>query len=523
MSANKSQESLEQAEKHSAGATRTIRNVAANWGGFAFSILVTFFLSPFVVRHLGNGSYGLWTLIGSLTGYLGLLDMGVRGAVTRYVARFHAQADHRQANETASSAMMIFSSAGLLAILISVALGALALNRLHVPEDLQAQARFVLIIAGVTVAISLVGGVFGGILVALQRFDLVNLIEIIISGLRALVIVFALRGGSGIAALALIQLGAGLLSALANAILVARLYPELRIRPGYANRPHLKLIFSFSVYSFLLQIFAYLILYTDSVVIAAFLPVNFVTFFAIAGNLITYARGLTRGISSTVTPLASHLEAAGDFAGLRRTALTSACYSTALMMPIGLTFLIRGGSFIGLWMGAEYASLSGGVLWILAWMAIFSTGPGAGWAVVQGIGKHRALVPVYLLEALANLVLSIALVRTKGVLGVAWGSTIPNLIVCFLFWPWYMRRTLQIPVRQYVTSTWILPLLAMAPFTIGTYFFERMFPPAKLLIFFVQVAGTLPLALVGFWYVCLPREERQNRYQQLKQAMIAHR
>jgi len=46
--------------------------------------------------------------------------------------------------------------------------------------------------------------------------------------------------------------------------------PELRIRPSYANLPHLKLIFSFSVYSFLLQIFAYLILYTDSVVIALF-------------------------------------------------------------------------------------------------------------------------------------------------------------------------------------------------------------------------------------------------------------
>jgi len=62
------------------------------------------------------------------------------------------------------------------------------------------------------------------------------------------------------------------------------------------------------------------------------------------------------------------------------------------MMPIGLTFLIREQlhRFVD---GYEYATLSGGVLWILAWMAIFSTGPGAGWAVVQGIGKHQALVP----------------------------------------------------------------------------------------------------------------------------------
>jgi len=117
------------------------------------------------------------------------------------------------------------------------------------------------------------------------------------------------------------------------------------------------------------------------------------------------------------------------------------------MMPIGLTFLIRGGSFIGLWMGYEYATLS-----------VEYFGFSRGWQSFRparrrmgcraGIGKHQALVPVYLLEALTNLGLSIILVRSMGVLGVAWGSTIPNLIVCFLFWPWYMRRTLQIPVRQ---------------------------------------------------------------------------
>jgi O-antigen/teichoic acid export membrane protein len=514
-------ESAAQAEKRPPVAHRTLRNVVANWGGFAFAILLSFFLSPFVVRHLGNGAYGVWVLIVSMTGYLGLLDMGVRGAVTRYVAKFHTQADHKQANETASSAMMIFSLAGLFAIAISAGLGSAALNRLQIPESFHAQARSVLLIAGVTVAFSLVGGVYGGILVALQRFDLVNVIEVTTSGLRALATVIVLRRGGGITALALVQLGAGFLSGAANAILVAKFYPELRIRPSNANREHLRMIFSFSVYSFFLQVFSYLILYTDSLVIAAFLPVSFVTFFAIAGNLVTYARGLTRGISSTVTPLASRLEAAGDFSGLRRTALSSASYSTALMLPIGITFLLRGSSFIRLWMGSEYAELSGGVLWILSWMAIFSAGPAMGWAVVQGIGKHKPLVPVYLLESLVNLAMSIILVRKMGIFGVAWGTTIPNLLVCLIFWPWYMRRTLQIPIRQYVAMTWVRPILAMIPFALCSYFIERGAPPAKLLVFFSEVAAALPLAVIGFWYVCVPLEERRVRLDQLKRLMFA--
>src|SRR5712692_3971909 len=94
-----------------------VRNVFSNWGSYVIAMAINFFLSPYLVHHLGNTGYGVWTLILSLTGYLGLLDLGVRGAVTRYLAKFHTEADHEKASHVASSAMLIFSLAGLLAIL----------------------------------------------------------------------------------------------------------------------------------------------------------------------------------------------------------------------------------------------------------------------------------------------------------------------------------------------------------------------------------------------------------------------
>src|SRR5207249_1908173 len=69
-----------------------LRNIFSNWAGFICSSIISFFLSPFVVHHLGNSAYGIWILMGSLTGYLGLLNLGVRGAVTKYVAQLHAEA-----------------------------------------------------------------------------------------------------------------------------------------------------------------------------------------------------------------------------------------------------------------------------------------------------------------------------------------------------------------------------------------------------------------------------------------------
>jgi O-antigen/teichoic acid export membrane protein len=498
---------------------QTLKNIVSNWGGYVFSIVVTFFLSPFVVHHLGNSAYGVWVLMVSLTGYLGLLDLGVRGAVTRYVAKFHTLGNHEEASRVASSSIAIFSAAGAVAVLLAGGLAVGGVRHFAIPEIYSFQAQVVLTIAGLTVATSLISGVFGGILIGVQRFDLVNLVEILSSGLRALVIVLALRSGQGIVTLALIQLAFSVATGLTNLWMVSRLYPQLRIRIGLATRAHFGLIFSFSLYSFLLQVFSYLILYTDAVVIGIFLPVSAITFFSIAGNLIDYSRGLTRGISSAITPLASRLEAEGNLAGLQRVTLNTAGYAAGIIMPIGLTFVLRGSTFIGLWMGAEYAKLSGQVLWVLSLSALFAAGPGMAWAVMFGISKHKALVPVYLVEALSNLVLSIILVRKMGIVGVAWGTTIPNLAVDLLFWPWYLHRTLKLPIRSYVLSAWGRPGLAMVPFVLGTLAFERWRAPANVLTFFVQVGLTLPLAIAGFWFLCVPAEDRESAVRSVRQAI----
>src|SRR5438270_2624790 len=115
---------------------------------------INFFLSPYVVAHLGNTAYGVWTVILSLTGYLGLLDLGVRGAVTRYVAKFHTEADHKRAGQVASSAMVIFGIGGVIAIVSSGAFALFAINRMHVPAQFLMAARIVLLLTGINIAIS---------------------------------------------------------------------------------------------------------------------------------------------------------------------------------------------------------------------------------------------------------------------------------------------------------------------------------------------------------------------------------
>ncbi|MGH9817243.1 MAG: hypothetical protein ACRD6I_14310, partial [Candidatus Acidiferrales bacterium] len=123
-----------------------IRNVVSNWAAFLITSLVGFFLSPFVVRQLGDASYGVWILIGSITGYLGLLDLGVRGAVARYTASFSSREDHAGSSAIVSTALAIFLAAGAIAIGVATVLAFTVLHKFQIsPGDL-GTARLVLMV-----------------------------------------------------------------------------------------------------------------------------------------------------------------------------------------------------------------------------------------------------------------------------------------------------------------------------------------------------------------------------------------
>jgi O-antigen/teichoic acid export membrane protein len=493
--------------RHPSGA-RIVLNVLSNWAGQAVSLALSFFVAPFVVRSLGNSEYGIWMLMVAISGYLSLLDLGVRAAVTRYLARFAAEGDHASASRMASASLRIFAAMGVVGIAASLVLALFVLDRFGVPEHDLGTARLLLILVGVNVAVSLVSGVYGGAVAALQRFDLLNVAEVATALVRTGATVLALFAGQGVLAMGAIQLATSVWRGVWLASLGRQLYPSLRIDFRHVDYTSLKLIFSFSSLTFLIHISARLIYYTDALVIAAFLPIGVLTFFSIAGSLVEYARMIISSVSFTTSPMASSLEGAGEHERVRLLLLTSAKYSMMILLPVALTFLLRGRSFIGLWMGPSFADMSGLVLAILSLPLLFHGSTHAMGGIMIGVGKHKPMVPAMIVEAGANLALSIALLPRLGIVGVAWGTTIPSLASSLFFWPYYTRRALGIPVVTYFQSVWMRPWTAAVPFALASSAMERWWPATNLLTFFVQIGMCLLLAIAADWKICLSAEER---------------
>src|SRR3954462_9674957 len=125
--------------------SRFARNAVANWIAFLFSAIVAFFLSPFVVHHLGATGYGVWSLLAGLVGYLGLLDLGIRQAMNRYVAHHHAVGAHEECSSVVSAALGLFGMLGAVAVVLSCAVAYLAPFVFNIPESLTSDTRIIVV------------------------------------------------------------------------------------------------------------------------------------------------------------------------------------------------------------------------------------------------------------------------------------------------------------------------------------------------------------------------------------------
>jgi len=378
-----------------------------------------------------------------------------------------------------------------------------------IPDAMVGASRLVLILGGLIVAVSLVSGVFGGIITARQRFDIISSVQISVEMTRALLVVLALRSGYGIVALAAIQLTILLARGIIDFFLSRRLYPELRIRLRSWSRPHLRQLLGFSAYASMLNLSTIVILQMDAIVIGAFLPVAMIAFFAIAANLTEYGRALVAGISQTVAPRVSALQGSGDGRKAAHIALSGGRLATLALLPIVVAFILRGSAFIGIWMGPSYSELSGKVLLVLSLLLGITAGRQVIGSTLLGLNQHKELVPIYVLEALVNVALSVALLKRYGIVGVAWGTTAPGLISSLFLIPRVLCKAQDLRLRDVWWEIWIKPVLAMIPFALALYAVAQVWNPSTMSGFFAEILLVLPVAALGAWTIGLDATERR--------------
>ncbi len=76
-------------------------------------IIINIIYIPIMIRLLGQSDYGLYSLIGSVVGYLSILDMGMGNAIVRYTARNRAVGDKDAESNLNGMFIILYSMIGM--------------------------------------------------------------------------------------------------------------------------------------------------------------------------------------------------------------------------------------------------------------------------------------------------------------------------------------------------------------------------------------------------------------------------
>ncbi len=496
--------------------SRTARSITSNWLMLSVNVGVAFFLSPFVVKSLGSVYYGIWALANQFIGYLYLLDFGVRESVIRYTSKYVARAQPQRLNQVLSTAIMLYVPIAVATVLMTLVVAWGVSDWFHIPEENAAEARIAVIFMGLTIAQTFVFNVFTGILQGLNRFDVGNTIGLGAVIVRTVLVVVLLSQGYKLAALAAVYFALAVAGGLLGAFYAIRLLREagVRFRFHIPARRRLRAlagkIFGYGAFVLLNNIAQKIIFASDAVIIGAYLGVAKIAPYAIAGTLIDNLRSLMVSTAQVFSPLSSSLFAQRRTAEMGELLVRGGKLAVVVTLPIALTFALLGDVFVHLWMGDEFRVVAGQVLLVLGLTQIVSAPHYVVSSVMYGMSQHHILGYLRICEAVANLVLSILLVRKFGVVGVAIGTAISHLIVAAGILPFLISARLKMRVSQYWWGIYGRTSLASLPFLAGLFLMREWVTLSNLFQFFGCIALLCVIYAASIWFMALTSTERDE-------------
>jgi len=437
---------------------KLIRNTFFNFVGRSWAMLVTLFLTPYIVSKLGIQRFGVWSLVLVITSYFGLLDLGLSASFVKYVAEYHTWKDYEAINRVFNSGLALYSILALVMMAAGFIFRDPILGLFKIPRDLFPEARFVLLVAVAIYALSHVFGIFQAVIIGLQRMDVTNVIILGASIPRVFGTVLFLERGYGLRGLIANEALVFATTALFLALSTFRLLPQLRLRRVFCHRQTLRQLLGYGTKVQISQLADLANSQTDRLLVGYFLGLGPVAYYELGSRVVLTIKRLARTLVGAIMPIASEIDASGDRALLYQLYLRASKYLVLIVVPV-LLFLVAAAPLImAAWMGKGY-ELSVSVIQLLAMGHMFHLLTGVGTATAKGIGRPEYETRYSLLLLVMNTLLGIALVIKLGFWGMLIATPL-SLVSSSLYFMILFHRLLGVPLLQFLKDTYPQPVIA---------------------------------------------------------------
>lgn len=383
-------------------------------------MVALFAVTPQLVRSLGESSYGIYLLLATLTGLMGLASFGIGDATLRYVAFYAGKDDWAGVNRVCrSSVVFAIISAGFVACLAFVfAPGVVSL--FGITGLAGGEASVLVRVSAVALFVRLVSSPFLCIPQALLRFDLSAKVMILESLLRVLACWWVVSCQLGLKALVVLNLVLACVTLAAAGLAAFSCAPRLRLVREYTFG--FNEILSFGVVVFVTQIVGMGYQYADRILLSKFLGPSAVPIFSIPQDLVL--RTLTLIGGSPAAALMPTIAGMTDTFQVRKLLLRSIAVFLMSSIIVFVPVAIYIGDFLRLWISPGFADKSHHLAFLLCASSLCRGSFVPVESYFRAIGRPKYVLVMTLLGSITVIALDIVLIPRFGLMGAGYAFCI---------------------------------------------------------------------------------------------------
>lgn len=463
------------------------------------TIIIALLYTPIMIRFLGQSEYGLYAMIGSVSAYLSIMDLGLGNAIVRYVARNRSIGDKESEARLNGMFLFLYSIIGVMTVFVGVLLYnsvqkvfGTSLTTIELEK-----AKIMIIILIINFAISFPLSIFGSIMQAYERFIAVKFVGIIRTIMNPIITLPFLFLGYGSIVLVLISTIINILCLVYNVYYSFR-YLKIKFYFGNMDFRLLKEILGYSFFIFLNVIVDQIYWQTDQVILGVVEGTSAVAVYAIAMRFVSLYMQISNSFSGLFLPKASMMVANkasnADFTLLM--AKFGRVQSIILLMIIG-GFILYGQPFVNLWAGENYSQAYIYAVIVMVPLTIPLI-QNLGLSILQAKNLYGFRTVVYLFIAIINIIISIPLAMKFGGYGTAVATTFSLIMGHIIIMNIYYHRRVGINILYFWKE--LCPLLI--PFIISLsigYALNFLFIDNSILFLTLKVVLFSVIFVATFW------------------------
>lgn len=425
-------------------------------------IVVQLIYVPILLSCIGQSEYGIYQLIGSVMAYIVSINSVLAAGVGRYYCMYMAQGDARKMENTLAIAKRMYL---VMSAVTMVAMGVLAFafRYAYAASFTRPQLNeccVMLLILGVNCIVTMNNSIYISILTANERFLFLKGTQLLSLALQPVIVVLLTRVCPYAVAICVVVLGLNVLCAIAQ-----RIYSKNVLKASWEyhgwDRALAKGLLSFSVSIVLVTVADQIFWKTDQLIVGFMFGPESVAVYSVGAQVYSAYMYIGIAISSVFLPHVSELyHHDHDMEAISSLFIKVGRLTFMVCIAVLGGFAVLGSDFMDLWAGEDYfiSYLIATVVMIPFTIDIVQN---LGLTILQVLNKYYFRGVMYLLIAVANVVLTIILLNIVGLFGAALSTAVAMLIGNGFIMNWYYQKIVGLDIRRFWAEIGQLVLVAL--------------------------------------------------------------